>query len=79
MLVYPNPVTDHLTIHFTDENVIPHKAILWIKDIPGHILHSSPITAAESRIEMEHYAKGVYFLHITAENENIATRKIVVQ
>ena len=79
MLVYPNPVTDHLTIHFTDENVIPHKAILWITDITGHILHSSPITAAESRIEMEHYAKGVYFLHITAENENIATRKIVVQ
>ena len=79
MLVYPNPVTDHLTIHFTDENVIPHKAILWITDITGHILHSSPITAAESVIEMEHYAKGVYFLHITAENENIATRKIVVQ
>ena len=79
MLVYPNPVTDHLTILFADENALPKKAMLRIMDALGHNVHTSTITEALSTIDMAHYTKGIYFLHITAENRNISPRKIVVQ
>ncbi|MBK9106605.1 MAG: T9SS type A sorting domain-containing protein [Saprospiraceae bacterium] len=79
ILVYPNPVTTSLTIRFADGNAMPDRSILRLTDPQGHIIHSSIVTDPESTIDMKHFAKGMYFLYIQAESQNIAVRKILIQ
>ncbi|MGA2298065.1 MAG: T9SS type A sorting domain-containing protein, partial [FCB group bacterium] len=59
-LIFPNPASDFLNIN--SENIIGKDISIY--DILGNKLMSATATGAETRINIESYPSGVYFVRI---------------
>jgi len=70
--IYPNPVTDKITINFTTGF---QKAIIELFDITGNIITSKTISESEKYIDVSGISKGIYILKIKL-GDNICFRKI---
>lgn len=79
VLVYPNPVTETLTILTTDKNGKVKNIKLDIINLFGHTIYSSMVESGMSKINMQSLPKGMYFLRVTADNKNVATKRIQLE
>lgn len=78
--IYPNPTIDHLTIEFSDENIIANCS-LKITNTLGQIVLSVPLVNLSTSINLNGLtSKGIYFVHIVdSQNNIIDIKKIVLQ
>lgn len=73
--VYPNPVTDHVNIVFSEEPGDVAKAQFF--DVMGRCVHTESLSGQRSTIDLGKLSKGVYFYRITRGGEIIGNSKIV--
>ncbi len=71
--VYPNPVSDVLTISRLQQN-----GTLRIYNTDGKLLQQQTVSAQTMTIDMSKYAKGMYLLQYKTEEE-VVNRKIIKQ
>lgn len=74
-MVYPNPTAEFLDLDVSDAS-IEHLS-LSITDISGKVLLQSDISENKTKISMQSYSSGTYFLQITAKNKNLKSFKII--
>ncbi len=72
LLVYPNPFNEHLTIR----NGAGMNGLIKITSLLGEEIFSTPLSSAESSIDLSHLSKGIYFLMIDTEQGDLK-RKII--
>ena len=72
--IYPNPVTNALTLEIKDNK--PLNAKMEIKDVLGQLVYSSKIVSSKTNIDITTYPKGVYFVELQSQ-EGILRRKLV--
>lgn len=72
ILVYPNPVTDWLTLRLSDANQLLH---YQITDLSGKVLIEKNINGIESLIDIHVLASGLYTLQVST-TKGIFTRNI---
>lgn len=70
--LYPNPVSDRLTINSEDNTVIHTE----IRNTAGVIVSSQRHNAATVSVDLSGYASGVYLAHVYFK-DNVAIRRIV--
>ncbi len=68
--VFPNPVSDWLTIHVSDHHILN----LNILDLSGRILQQLPIEQ-HSKIDLKSYPQGIYLLHFSTPEGQVIFRK----
>ena len=73
--LYPNPTVDHVNIRF--EGLMTQDAEVRVYDVAGKLLQTERVSVMETRIEMNHYAPGVYFFRILFEDDTMQTLKVV--
>ena len=73
--VYPNPVTDRLTLCVSDIESFTLRYTLT--DANGRVLAAADIAKAHIAIEMGGFVQGVYFLRVTEGETLVKTFKIV--
>jgi Secretion system C-terminal sorting domain len=76
MNVYPNPVSSFVTIKM---DALKENIHLSIYTIEGKELLNNQLTELETKLNIESFAKGNYFLNITENNNIIKTYKIIKQ
>jgi len=81
LTAYPNPTSAKATVSFTvTENT---KCMMRVMDMLGNVLISESISAVEGPntkdLNMDRFAKGVYFISIQTENNDSQTLRIVVE
>jgi len=74
-IVYPNPVTDFLTIK--TEGYIPSQCKASLYDINGLFLKSKNIIGNETIFEMGSNFVSIYFLKVSVDGRQIKTVKII--
>lgn len=62
--VYPNPTSGEVNLDF-----LPEGAELRFLDMQGRLLLKSEATASRSRLQLGHFAEGMYLLIVTYENK----------
>jgi hypothetical protein len=77
VLVYPNPVSERLTLVISNKNKATKNVSLVLMDMLGQTIHTRVLEGEEAIIDMQDFAKGVYFLKVTTDLGNIATQKII--
>ena len=65
IIVYPNPVTDDLTLELSD-----NKGIIYVRDIAGKVLQEVIVSDFILTIELTNYQSGVYFLVVKQGNHS---------
>jgi hypothetical protein len=75
--IYPNPTNDHFNLSINGiEGVVSMK----ITDVGGKIIQTEQFHVNENtvkHIEVSHFAKGIYFIHL--QNNNVVqTQKLTV-
>ncbi|HEY4786893.1 MAG TPA: T9SS type A sorting domain-containing protein [Bacteroidales bacterium] len=73
--VYPNPVTNFLTLSF--ENFDMENLSYQLCDINGKLLSREQVVNSKTNIGMEDFATGVYFLKVIRGGKEIKTFKII--
>lgn len=72
MGVYPNPVTDFLTVQFG----VPVLGVIDVWDLTGRLLSSHSVNSSEKLIDCSEWISGVYLIRL--RNSRIAPVRIVV-
>ncbi|MDD2286665.1 MAG: T9SS type A sorting domain-containing protein [Paludibacter sp.] len=65
--VYPNPVTDFLTIRLKEHSI----ANFRLFDLQGRKLYEAPVNN-QSKIDVSGFVNGIYFYQLTKDNETIS-------
>lgn len=75
--VFPNPASTSITLKAEFDTPVNYSII----DMMGRAIKKDKIPASQTftEIDLAGYAKGIYFVVVSHENEKIATAKIVVQ
>jgi hypothetical protein len=73
--VYPNPTTDYLKINIGNYN--PENLIYQLFDVNGKLIETNKISNNETRVEMNNSSRGIYFLKIFNNNNELKTFQIV--
>ena len=74
--IYPNPATTSFTVTSTGSKIKE----INVFTVLGELVNSEQaIGNNQSTINVSQYSKGIYFVQITDENKNVATRKIVIE
>ncbi|MFY9308434.1 MAG: T9SS type A sorting domain-containing protein [Bacteroidia bacterium] len=76
ILIYPNPFTSQTTISFSEFQTSTNIKII---DILGKVLKEIDFAGEQLVIDRTELNNGIYFVQTADENENIVTKKIVVQ
>jgi len=76
MNVYPNPVSEQVTIEIKE---IKEAISFSIYTTEGKLIMTSKLTELQTKLNIEGFAKGNYFLNITEQNKIIKTYKIIKQ
>ncbi len=71
--LFPNPVTDELTIIFNDKQL---KRIKILNSL-GHVIFSQSTFNISTRINVINYPKGIYFVRIHSENKTTVTKLLI--
>lgn len=69
---YPNPVSDWLHI-----KGLPSKVTLRIYNIEGRLLRTMDVQSSDVTVDTSALPKGIYFLLITKDDENIVSKQIL--
>ena len=73
--VYPNPAQDFVVIQI---NKLENQLTLYLYDLSGNLLESKPISATETRLNLNKYASGTYLLKLTRDShQTLQTFKII--
>lgn len=73
--VYPNPVTNFLTLNIDD--AAPSETSYQLYDVNGEMLKSKQITSSQTRISMSGLTPAIYFVKIYQEGKEGKTFKVV--
>ncbi|NOZ35666.1 MAG: T9SS type A sorting domain-containing protein [Chlorobi bacterium] len=73
--VFPNPVTDNLFIHFSDDFPKEYQ----ITDITGRLISKGIFFSKINRIKFEPNLKGVFLLQIKMSNDKVVYKKIIAE
>jgi len=73
--IYPNPATDHITIESSQDLTIGSIAIYNIK---GQKLIEQSIKAGNTDLDTHNFAKGVYIMKISSNNQQLEQRKLII-
>jgi hypothetical protein len=78
ILVYPNPVNDHLNINFGE--IIIDQVEISLTNILGSVVFTEVYTSEQAGISLDtkNLVDGIYFLKI-ADQSNTVTRKVIIQ
>ncbi|HAW52790.1 MAG TPA: hypothetical protein DCX54_10770, partial [Flavobacteriales bacterium] len=81
-LVYPNPVSDLLTVDFSNTNI--GSGQVEIKDLSGRTVFGRSIDrevkgGATLQIDVTSFSSGIYFLSLTDANGRTSIKKIAVR
>ena len=71
LVVYPNPVTDKLTVEFEEE--IGHLEII---SLAGNVVYNQNVCGIKTSVSLTNLPNGVYFIKVTSPNRS-AIRKFV--
>ncbi len=75
VFVYPNPTTGKF--QFTVDNL--QKGNIIIYNTLGEVVHQQIITSANQIIDLTQKPKGIYFYHLTGDQQSFKTGKIIVE
>ncbi|HRA60859.1 MAG TPA: T9SS type A sorting domain-containing protein, partial [Bacteroidia bacterium] len=75
-VIAPNPFTTQTKIMFDMEQV---KTVMKIIDVVGNVIKVVNVACKQLIIEKGEMEAGIYFLQVIDKNQNVITRKIVVQ
>ncbi|MEZ4923429.1 MAG: T9SS type A sorting domain-containing protein [Crocinitomicaceae bacterium] len=75
ILTYPNPTTDKIQIQISDPN--GKSLTYFLLDNQGKELINSLISTNITELDLNHYARGTYFLKIKDQKEELKTVKII--
>jgi hypothetical protein len=70
--VYPNPATDVISV-----NGLTSNATLTLIDAQGKTISAKAVEAGVASMNIENVTAGVYFLHITSNNETSVQRVVI--
>ena len=78
--VYPNPVSNKLTVHFAWSNYGEH--IIEVYDLNGRVLLSEtsktvPLHSANKTIDVSSFNAGIYLLKLTDSKGNVSSTKFI--
>jgi len=73
--VYPNPASDHITIESSEDVTIGSISIYNIK---GQKVIEQSIKAGNIDIDTHNFAKGIYIMKISSNNQQIEERKLII-
>ena len=76
LLLYPNPVTDNVTIRF--QNGIPINQI-EVTDILGRKVYDEQTNLKSKILNLKSLSSGVYFIKLQSRNGEMQVKKIVKQ
>ncbi len=68
LAAYPNPVTDLLTVDINGS--IAGNATVWLMDITGKAISSTPVTQSKVSIDMSNLPSGVYTIKYVDDEHN---------
>jgi hypothetical protein len=77
ILVFPNPVTDKLTLKIDKEDVSGFQYLIF--DINGKLMAQKYLESNESEVPVNQLAKGSYFLKVQAGVKELRIFKIIKQ
>jgi hypothetical protein len=82
LLVYPNPVSDILTIDFAETNI--NSGSIEIKDLSGRTVYTQIIDGKGNntsllQVDVSNLTSGIYFLNVRGENGKTLVKKIAVR
>lgn len=72
--VYPNPALHYLTLEVDNQST---NQSYWLYSEEGTLLEYNYINEIETRLNMQNFAPGIYFLKIIKEGNNLKTFKIL--
>ncbi len=75
--VFPNPVTDFLSIQFNDGSYRPMDVQLY--NVEGQLLYQNKTAENLQMIDMSQMANGIFILNIISPDHNLIVKKIVKQ
>ncbi len=67
---YPNPVSDFLTIEMEDAETLD----VVVYSVHGQTMYSQKLTVVKTKIDMQRWASGMYFIHLTNSEKTIVQR-----
>lgn len=73
--ISPNPTNDFITITKNNSG----KTEIEIYNIVGNLIYKTSLVKAQTTIDLSKEAKGIYFVKITDENQNVTNRKIIIE
>lgn len=74
--VYPNPASSLLNIMAQGENTLVSVSLY---DVTGKQLLNEPVRSHQLTVNVEGFAKGIYLLRITLENNQTVLQKVIVE
>jgi hypothetical protein len=74
--VYPNPVSEYLTINISD---IDNVSSVELYSIDGKMIHSTQNIDLRNQINVSQFESGLYLLRVAHTNGEITTKKITIQ
>ena len=81
LVVYPNPVSDNLTIEFRDNQ--QQASQITISDLSGRLVYNKVLSASESssilQVNVSKLSPGIYFLNVIDLEGRPLIKKIAVQ
>ncbi len=72
--VYPNPTSDYVTVHFS--NNVKNPAYLLF-DLSGRLIEQKNIESTDIKIDMSGYSGGSYILKLRTAEQPLQTFKII--
>jgi len=75
--VYPNPAKEYLNLKIAHNNVEENQYTLSLCDINGKVLYVQKIINSETKIDMNSYNTGLYFILVSIDNQLIKNFKII--
>jgi hypothetical protein len=73
--VYPNPTIDFLTLRI--EKYETKNLYYWLYDMRGNLLENKKVEGIETRIGMQNFSSGTFFVKVTSGNKEIKTFKVI--
>lgn len=74
VIIYPNPVKDHLTIKLGD--AFASGAIVTLYDANGHTINKAPVNGRDYTLAFDGLPSGVYFIQVSNKSTSM-TRKVI--
>lgn len=76
IMIFPNPAKDHLNISI--ENFNKDHYILKIYDSLGRLHKTHTVTEEKTRIQLQEFLNGIYFLFLESNNKIISKQKFII-